>query len=73
MLKFNTVLQKFPAKFLGSMIGVKKLTEEMGVYLEKQMISKINKGNLGKARETNKSRGESMGQGNHEIHGQIKR
>ena len=33
------------------------------------MINKMNKGSLGKIRETNKSRGESMGQGSHEIYG----
>ena len=35
------------------------------------MINRINKGILGKTRETNKSRGKSMGLGNREIHGQI--
>ena len=38
---------------------------------KKQTINKIDKGNLWKTRQTNKSRGKSTGVGNHEIHGQI--
>ena len=42
----------------------------MALYGKRQ-INKIYRGNLGKSRETNKSRGKSMGLGNFGVHGKI--
>ena len=50
-----------------------KTTKEMRIYMEKEMINKINKMKRGTIRETKKSGVESKEQENHEIHDQIKR